>query len=205
MKNNYRLSLTFLVFLAFSGFVAAQTSLGSSKSFMNTLKKELTNSAASKSTDKTILLQAEKTSFNGKINFKESNASSEFLIGEIKNIAESSFYIKVKDKSLEGHILLKKTKEAYKYFSDAQGNAFVEKVDINTLVCIDYKNLPTKENTTSKTAAAAEIAPGGAEYNCPERPQLYAESLFSTGPVDRSWPVTSVDRRARLPAPRAAC
>jgi hypothetical protein len=159
MKNNYRLSLTFLVFLAFSGFVAAQTSLGSSKSFMNTLKKELTNSAASKSTDKTILLQAEKTSFNGKINFKESNASSEFLIGEIKNIAESSFYIKVKDKSLEGHILLKKTKEAYKYFSDAQGNAFVEKVDINTLVCIDYKNLPTKENTTSKTAAAAEIAP----------------------------------------------
>ncbi|MFB9075951.1 carbohydrate-binding protein [Flavobacterium procerum] len=159
MKNNYGLILSLLVFLAFGSFAFAQTSLGSSQSFMNTLKKELTSSTTSKSADKTILLQAEKTNFDGKINFKESSESSEFLIGEIKNIAESSFYIKVKDKSLEGHILLKKTKEAYKYFSDAQGNAYVKKVDINTLVCIDYKNLPTKDNATSKTAAAAAIAP----------------------------------------------
>ncbi len=158
MKNNYRFSLSLLVFLIFGSFAFAQTSLGSSKSFMNTLKKELTTSTTSKSVEKTILLQAENSNFNGKINYKESNASSEFLIGEIKNIEESSFYIKVKEKSLEGHILLKKTKEAYKYFSDAQGNAFVKKVDINTLVCIDYKNVPTKENTTAKTTATA-IAP----------------------------------------------
>ncbi|WP_281232957.1 RICIN domain-containing protein [Flavobacterium gelatinilyticum] len=159
MKNNYRLSLSLLVFLVFGSFAFAQTSLGSSRSFMNTLKKELTSSATSKSVDKTILLQAEKTKFNGKINYKESSESGEFLIGEIKNIAQSSFYIKVKDKSLEGHILLKKTKEAYKYFSDEKGNAFVEKVDINTLVCIDYHNQPSNNRTTAKTEAAAAIAP----------------------------------------------
>ncbi|MFC4747274.1 RICIN domain-containing protein [Flavobacterium branchiicola] len=159
MKNNYRFSLSLLVFLAFGSFAVAQTSLGSSKTFMNSLKKELTSSATSKSTEKTVLLQAEQVNFSGKINYKESNETSEFLIGEIKNIAESSFYIKVKDQSLEGHILLKKTKEAYKYYSDAKGNAYVKKVDINTLVCIDYKNQPTSTNkTTSKTAAAA-IAP----------------------------------------------
>ncbi|MCV9930172.1 RICIN domain-containing protein [Flavobacterium sp. LS1R49] len=126
---------------------------------MNNLKKELVNGSTSKTTEKTVLLQVENSKeFNGKINFKESNASSEFLIGEIKNIAESSFYIKVMDKSLEGHIIFKKTKEAYKYYSDSQGNAYVSKVDINTLVCIDYKNVP--ENTNKITSkVAAEIAP----------------------------------------------
>ncbi|WP_228520417.1 RICIN domain-containing protein [Flavobacterium sp. CSZ] len=159
MKNNYKFRLSLLLFIAFGSFAIAQTSLGSSKTFMNKLKKELVSSATSKSTEKTVLLQIDNSkNFNGKINYKESNISSEFLIGEISNVAESSFYIKVRDKSLEGHIILKKTKEAYKYYSDAQGNAFVLKVDINTLVCIDYKNVPENTNrTTSKVAVA--IAP----------------------------------------------
>jgi len=158
MKNNYKLRLSILVFITFTSFGFAQTSLGSSISFMNSLKKEIATSATAKSTERIVLLPAEKATFNGKINYKESGESSEFLIGEIKNIAESSFYIKVKDNKLEGHILLKKTREAYKYFSDAKGNAFVEKVDINTVVCIDYKNLPNNANT-AKTAEAAAIAP----------------------------------------------
>jgi hypothetical protein len=159
MKNNYKFRLSLLVFLAFGSFAIAQTSLGSSKTFLNHIKKELVNSATSKSTEKTVLLQVDNSkNFSGKINYKESNASSEFLIGEIKNIPESSFYIKVKDKSLEGHIILKKTKEAYKYYSDAQGNAYVSKVDINTLVCIDYRNVPSNTKTTSKVEAA-QIAP----------------------------------------------
>jgi hypothetical protein len=159
MKNNYRFRLSLLVFLAFSSFAIAQTSLGSSKTFLNSLKNKLSNTATSKSTEKTILLQVDNAkNFNGKINYKESNASSEFLIGEIKNVPESSFYIKVKDQSLEGHIILKKTKEAYKYYSDAQGNAFVSKVDINTLVCIDYRNVPATNKTTSKVTTT-QIAP----------------------------------------------
>jgi len=160
MKKNYKFQLSLFLFLAFSSLAVAQTSLGSSKTFMNTLKKELVNGATSKSAENTVLLQAENKNFNGKINFHESNASSEFLIGEIKNIPESSFYIKVKDKSLEGHIILKKTKEAYKYYSDANGNAFVLKVDINTLVCIDYRNVPENTSKTSnKTAMETAIAP----------------------------------------------
>ncbi|MFC6244852.1 RICIN domain-containing protein [Flavobacterium psychroterrae] len=157
MKNNYKFRLSLLVFLAFGGFAIAQTSLGSSKTFMNNLKSGLAN-ATSKSTEKTVLLQAENKNFNGKINYKQSNASLEFLIGEIANVPESSFYIKVMDKSLEGHIILKKTKEAYKYYSDANGNAFVSKVDINTLICVNYENVPEKDKITSK-AAAAQIAP----------------------------------------------
>ena len=97
MKKNYKFHFSILLILAFGSFAMAQTSLGSSKSFMNTLKNRLATSATGKSIEKTVLLQAEKATFNGKINYKESNESSEFLIGEIKNIAESSFYIKVKD------------------------------------------------------------------------------------------------------------
>ncbi|WP_428232353.1 RICIN domain-containing protein [Flavobacterium sp.] len=160
MKNNYKFRLSLLVFLAFSGFAIAQTSLGSSKTFMNNLKKELVNAATSKSAEKTVVLQVDNSkNFNGKINYKESNASSEFLIGEIKNIAGSSFYIKVMDKSLEGHIIFKKTKEAYKYYSDTKGNAYVSKVDINTLVCIDYRNVPENTNKITSKAEAAQIAP----------------------------------------------
>ncbi|TDW47985.1 putative secreted protein (Por secretion system target) [Flavobacterium sp. 270] len=157
MKNNYRLRLSLLVFIAFTSFAVAQTSLGSSRTFMNNLKKGLVTSATSKSAEKTVLLEVSNAkNFNGKINFKESDASSEFLIGEIKNIPESSFYIKVKDQTLEGHILLKAAKEAYKYYSDAAGNAFVKKVDINTLVCIDYRNVPS--NAANKSTSKAEVA-----------------------------------------------
>jgi hypothetical protein len=159
MKKNYKFRLSLFLIICFSSFAIAQTSLGSNKTFMNNLKKELV-ATTSKSTEKTILLETENSkSFHAKVNYKESNTSSEFLIGEIKDIPESSFYIKVKDNVLEGHIILKKTKEAYKYYSDTQGNAFVSKVDINTLICIDYKNVSENTNkTTSKTTATA-IAP----------------------------------------------
>ncbi len=160
MKNNYRLQLFLLLFLAYSSCAIAQTSLGSSKTFMNSIKKEVAATSTSKSTEKTILLEVENSiKFNGKINYKESNATTEFLIGEIKNVPQSSFYIKAKDKSLEGHIIFKATKEAYKYFSDAAGNAFVEKVDINTIVCIDYRNVPQNtKKPTAKTEEAPSIA-----------------------------------------------
>ena len=52
MKNNYRFTLSLLVFLAFGYFATAQTSLGSSRTFMNNLKKELVNSPTAKGAEK---------------------------------------------------------------------------------------------------------------------------------------------------------
>jgi hypothetical protein len=158
MKKNNKFWLSFIVIIAFSSFAMAQTSLGSSKTFMNNLKTELVNSSTQKSTEKTVSLQIPNSkNFSGKINYKESNTSSEFLIGEIKNIPKSSFYIKVTGNLLEGHIILKATKEAYKYYSDKQGNAFVSKVDINSLICIDYGTVP--QNAVSTPSAVNAIAP----------------------------------------------
>lgn len=119
---------------------------------------------------KSILLQIEDSkSLSGKINYKESSDSSEFLIGEIKNISGSSFYLKVIGQTLEGHIILKRSKEAYKYSSDAQGNAYVSKVDINSLTCVYYPNISQKEVKAAKNVSATispdllklESLPGG--------------------------------------------
>ena len=149
MKNSTRLWLSLIIVVVLSNFAAAQTSLGSSKTFMNNLKKELTSKKFSIKADNS-------KSFKAKINYKESSASSIFLIGEIKGIPESSFFIRIKNNIVEGHIILKKTKKAYKYFSDVQGNAFVSKVDIDTLICIGYPNIPENTNkTTNKTTATA--------------------------------------------------
>jgi Secretion system C-terminal sorting domain/Metallo-peptidase family M12B Reprolysin-like len=148
MKNINKFWLSMIVIIALCNYTSAQTSLGSSKNFMNKLKTQLVSNSA-KGASKAISLKVAEgvKDFEGKINYKKSDATSEFLIGEIKNIPESSFYVKVIDKSLEGHIILKATKEAYKYYSDENGNAYVSKVDINSLICIDYTNVPQNQKS----------------------------------------------------------
>ncbi|MFB9079724.1 T9SS type A sorting domain-containing protein [Flavobacterium procerum] len=159
MKKNY-IFLLLLVFIVFFNNVAvSQTSLGKCNSFINKLKKELNVSTGKKAIKNIELKISDSKSFSGKINYKESSVSSEYLIGEINNVSESSFYLKVMEQSLEGHIILKKSKEAYKYSSDANGNAYVSKVDINSLICVDYATLSQKEAKAAKVSSTAAISP----------------------------------------------
>lgn len=169
MKKNYIFLLLLVLTVSFSNVAVSQTSLGTCSGFISNLKKELTVPAGRKE-NKNVLLQIEDLkSFNGEINFKESGVSSELLIGEIKNISGSSFYLKVSEQSLEGHIILRKTKEAYKYSSDAKGNAYVSKVDINSMICLGYPIISETEVKTTKVSSAAinpdllklESFPGG--------------------------------------------
>ncbi|MFH7011077.1 T9SS type A sorting domain-containing protein [Flavobacterium sp. FlaQc-52] len=169
MRKNYHFLLILLVMFFYNNVAISQTSLGTCTSFMNSLKKEFIVSTGKREVKSVLLQTVDSKKFNGKINYKESTPSSEFLIGEIKDISESSFYIKVIGQSLEGHIILRKTKEAYKYSSDAHGNAYVSKVDINSLICVEYSKLPQKKTTTTKYNVAElsanifslESLPGG--------------------------------------------
>jgi chitodextrinase len=154
MKNINNFWVSLLVFVAFCNYTSAQTALGSSKNFLSSLKKELVNST-SRGTGVGVSLKVSDTkNFDAKVNYKKSEVSTEFLIGEIKNVAESSFYVKVMDKSVEGHIILKATKEAYKYYSDENGDAYVTKVDINSIICINYDKTPQNTKTTNRTTQA---------------------------------------------------
>ncbi len=161
MKNINKFWLSMIVIIALCNYTTAQTSLGSNKNFMNKLKTQLvSNSAKGASTAISLKVTEGVKDFEGKINYKKSDSMSEFLIGEIKNIPESSFYVRVIDKSLEGHIILKATKEAYKYYSDEKGNAYVSKVDINSLICIDYRNNPQDfKSQSDEKPVEMKIAP----------------------------------------------
>jgi hypothetical protein len=141
--NNYWASL--IVMIAFSNITLAQTSLGSSQNFLDHLKKDLTLSAAKGAVSGVSLKVNNSKSFEAKVNYKKSDATSEFLIGEIKNNPASSFYIRIIDKTVEGHILFMNKKEAYKYYSDVSGNVYVSKVDINSIICTDYRKTTQKQ------------------------------------------------------------
>ncbi len=159
MKRIYRLCLG-LTTLGLCNYAVAQTSLGTSKSLLSELKKDLSTKTTSRGAGSSVDLDIPGSSFNGKVNYKQSEAGSEFLVGEVEGVAGSSFFIKAGENSLDGHIILKGSKKAYKYSSDASGNAFVQEVDIHSLLCIDYENLPSKKQKTEAQAReAAAISP----------------------------------------------
>jgi hypothetical protein len=160
MKKNYKLWLSCAVIILLHSYATAQTALGPSKLFLSEIKNNLVAAKTGKPDNAVVALRAaDKKEFKAKINFKKSEAASEILMGEINNIPNSTFYLKVNSNSVEGHIMFKDTKEAYKYYSDEKGNAFVSKVDINSLICIDYKKAPQELQSQTSAAPAAAIAP----------------------------------------------
>src|SRR6478735_395028 len=160
MMTLKKLCMALTLIVGLYNYSVAQTSLGSSKSLMSGLKQDVGSSASRASGTVVSLKVSGSESFTGKVNFKQSSVASEFVVGEIENVPGSSFFLKVSETSVEGHIILRAKKEAYKYFSDASGNAYVEKVDINSLICIDYENLPSNSQKTEAQAnEVAAIAP----------------------------------------------
>ncbi|TYP99302.1 putative secreted protein (Por secretion system target) [Tenacibaculum adriaticum] len=149
-----RIYTSLVVIIAFCNFAMSQTSLGSSKSFLADLKENIANNSARGVETDILLKVSDEKSLNGKINFQKTDSSNEYFInGEIKN-TNGSFYINVTNKSLEGNIILKATNEAYKYYSDKEGNAFIESVDINSLLCVNYNNIPEKDKEKSTNNVA---------------------------------------------------
>ena len=90
------------------------------------------------------------------INVKKLMGSSSTFIGEIKSHDESSFFLNITGTTAEGKIILKNQKNAYEISSDTEGNAFVQSIDINKVLCIDYYELPlakrSKKSTTLRGA-----------------------------------------------------
>ena len=156
MKKTIYFSLIAMV--ALCNLAISQTSLGSNKNFLSTLKKNVALNATKGSKTDILLKVSEDKNLVGIINFQKSSPSSEYIIGETKN-DNGSFYINVSDNSVEGHIIIKSTNKAYKYYSDKKGNAFVKAVDINSLICVNYENVPEEhlvreESKTIETPSA---------------------------------------------------
>jgi hypothetical protein len=135
--KKYKFILTYVLFFsAFGITITAQTSLGTINNFMNEIKNNVSKS--SKGLEKSISLKIDnKSTFEAKINYQKSESNYEYLVGEIKDNPESTFFIKIKENTLDGEIIFMKTKEAYKYSADKVGNVYLSKVNINSLICVD--------------------------------------------------------------------
>jgi len=107
------------------------------------------------------------------VNYRSADGSaSELLIGSIANVPNSTFYLTIENKLVQGHILLRDSKKAYTYSTDNKGTVFVQETDINKILCIDYEEAvqpvsasatAAKVTTATSVAALADLQsyPGG--------------------------------------------
>ncbi|MHA7060129.1 Ig-like domain-containing protein [Aquimarina sp. M1] len=96
------------------------------------------------------------------------NDTNTTLIGTINNEKLSSFTLYKNSNEITGNIVLRKQETGYQIYSDTQGTVYIKEVDINSLVCIDFENVPEEKNNTdinknkvfSKMAPELESLPG---------------------------------------------
>lgn len=112
------------------------------------------------------------TVLNAKVNSRRTdNKNEEFLAGEIENTPHSSFFVSIQDGVMQGNIVLRDTRTAYKYYTDATGTAYVKQISIDSVLCIDYAPAPADVDARvgikpNGSAAAADVTdlqsyPGG--------------------------------------------
>ncbi len=136
-KNNIWLFSLFSSVLL-CNLTSGQITLGSSKGFMQNLKKTIV-SGKNKSIPTVSLKISDNLVVQGAINFQDSKSNTESIIGSIKGHPNSSFSIIATDTQTSGHIILNDIKEAYTYSTNKSGIVEISKVDIHDVLCIDFK------------------------------------------------------------------
>ncbi|MCB2407310.1 carbohydrate-binding protein [Hymenobacter lucidus] len=137
--------------------------LGSSQELVRQLEAQAATAAARQAVPTVALRVSATQAFVGKVNYRQDLSSSgEYVIGEIQNVPGSSFMLRIEGARVDGHIVLRNTRQAYRYSADAAGNVRVQPVDINKVICIDYNQpvgyqnpAPVQGNTASKTNVIA--------------------------------------------------
>jgi hypothetical protein len=93
------------------------------------------------------------------VNYRlSSGQGQEQMIGSIEHVPNSSFYMFIEGKTVRGHIILGNSKTAYQYTSDSSGNTFVEEVDINKLLCINYDNVTAANGSPAVTTGNGSVS-----------------------------------------------
>ncbi|WP_299903011.1 PKD domain-containing protein [uncultured Aquimarina sp.] len=114
--------------------------LGNEKTFSNKFWGAKTN--------KITLQVSKEISYSGVITKRNGNANSYSIIGSIGDSKTSTFHITKQDNLISGQIVLYEDKIAYQYSSDDAKAVFIEEVDIQKVLCVDYEKLPSVEVTS---------------------------------------------------------
>ncbi len=76
-------------------------------------------------------------SMQGELTFSEQDESNLIVSGNLYLNKESSFFISMKDKRVEGHVFLENSDKAYRYFSE-DGNVYIEQTTKDKIICTEY-------------------------------------------------------------------
>ena len=167
MKKSYFHGLSALLLLGSLSALAQHRpasptySLGTTQGFVRELESQVAAGAARRQAPTVTLRVSATQAFTGKVNYREDLAATgEFVVGEIQGVPGASFRVRIDGPQVEGHIVLPGTKRAFRYSADAQGNAAVQEVDINQVLCIGYKLPPGYvEPKTGNRAASGAATP----------------------------------------------
>ena len=102
---------------------------------------------------------SEKKTFQLKKNVEQEDENKIRLIGTIVNEEKSSFSFTLKKGKLTGYIISIKNKEAYRIFTTKNNHIYSKRVDINTILCIDFnKEISTKKNSKDSNNKSTQSA-----------------------------------------------
>ena len=171
MKKFYRYGLSAALFCSALSVQAQQRpsgpsfALGTSQALAQQLNNQASAGAARGSVPTVSLRVSGSQAFTGRVNYRqELAADGAVVIGELQGVPNSSFLVRIEGAQVEGHIVLRDTKQAYRYAADAQGQVSVQEVDIDKVVCTDYNTppgyqnpAPAPERAAGRTAAVASL------------------------------------------------
>lgn len=154
MKTISYFLLALILFSAFSIRTSAQTgkpfNLGNSQHFLSELKQQTPSNA--KIGMGTVSLQAsESESFTGLVNLRKEWEGGIYLAGGLESMPSASFFIRIDNSEITGHIIIKDSEKAFRYLSDELGNAYIQEEDIHEIICIDYENAPDAPSGSDQT------------------------------------------------------
>ncbi|QMU28165.1 GEVED domain-containing protein [Adhaeribacter radiodurans] len=93
-----------------------------------------------------------------RINLSKKEGTTEEFIGSVDGHENGSFFMQFDGNNLSGFIILKDQKKAYQYSSDAKGQAYLQEVDINKVICVEYKKSSGIKSQTSNQVATTTAA-----------------------------------------------
>jgi hypothetical protein len=127
--------------------------LGHSTDVLQSFRQQMQSSQQQRGINRLMLRTSATDSLPGKVNFrKKEGPGHEYLIGEIDSIPGSSFMIRIQGSEVQGHIILRKSKKAWTWYSDANGDVYIKETDINKVICVDYDKAPASASAGNRAA-----------------------------------------------------
>jgi hypothetical protein len=153
MKKVYLL-LVFIAYLSVPSIVYAQNPIYVGKvAEVSSAFKKRAEAAKKSMTGETVvaLPRLGNQQLALKINASKQDRDGEFFFGEVNNVKQSNFYLKIQGSVATGGIIMPVQKKFYRYSSTSDGSIYLKEEDIDKVFCIGKEKYP-------KTAA--EVEPG---------------------------------------------